>query len=133
RWPLGQQSSDCADIGRSTKAQRYTTHGNAAQAFNQELHSGDYAHLLAALRSGDPYTAKNSGLVSQELSAWGSQKFAQRYFGETANAPGRGGGGGIRAPHALGGWHDVQHSVNVRLPATLRQSNRYTVRALQAL
>src|SRR5690242_5558457 len=52
-WPLGRQSSDCADLGRSTMAQRYTTHPNAAQAFNQELHSGQYPHLLAALRSPD--------------------------------------------------------------------------------
>lgn len=128
-------STDCASLPAVTaKAQRYTSHGNAAHAFYVQLHAG-YAHaLLAALQSGDPYTANNTGVVAQDLSSWGSQKFAQRYFTETANAPGRGGGGaGPKDAQLLRGWRSLQHSVGHDMRSALHSSAKSRRAALQAL
>jgi hypothetical protein len=126
-------STNCASLPAITaRAQNYTTHANAAHAFYVQTHAGYAKALLAALKSGDPYTVTDTGTVATDISAWGSQKFAEVYFTETAGAPGRGGGGGI-APQALKGWHDVRRSVNTKMPAALQHSEKMVRRALQDL
>lgn len=128
-------SSDCASLpGLIPKAQRYTTHGNGAHAFNVQVHQSRYAALLSAMETGDPYTTNNTGEVAQDIALWGSRAFSQRYFDETKNAPGRGSGGdGISAPRAHKGWHDIRRSVNHNWPRALKASERQTRAALRRI
>ena len=121
-------STRCAALPSGREAQAYTSHASAANGFADELNLTDYPNLREALASGNPYGPAHRNGVGLDLQKWGSIRWQAAYLKETAPPP-----PGIHAPHALHGWHDVQHSVNVRLPATLRQSNRHTVRALQAL
>ncbi len=99
-------------------AQNYSTTGNAVHAFDVQIHQNAYQHLLAALLTGNPYTASGTGLASQDLTKWGSQKFAQFFFNATAGAPGRGGG---YKPTSTKAWGSVQRSVNRGLPTMLRR------------
>jgi len=125
---------NCADnTGVLPKVKRYQDHTQAANAFKFELLYPWADAIRRALDSGNPYQFKGSDEVVSDLISWGSVKYANVYAAATTGAGGGGGGGGAHAPHTLGGWKDLRHSVNVHLPATLRQSNRYTVRALQAL
>ena len=73
----------------------------------------------------------NTGIVAEELTAWGSEKFAQRYFAETVGAPGR--GGGVVDTDALKGWSDLQRSVNRHMPEALHHSSQQTALALRLL
>lgn len=125
-------SSNCAELpGLLAHAQAYPTTGDAVHAFDVQIHEGAYGDLLAVMLTGNPYTATGTGLASEAIAAWGSEKFAHRYFAETANAPGR--GGGIVDGDALKGWSDLQRSFNKRLPAALTASQATTSRALRAL
>lgn len=115
-------STNCHSLPAITaRAQNYTTHGNAAHAFYVQTHAGSSKALLAALASGNPYTVDDTGAVATDLSAWGSQGFAQRYFAETAGQRGGGGGGGPTAPHSTKAWGQLQNQVNRQLPTTLRK------------
>lgn len=126
-------STDCATLPAIlAKAQHYTARGNAAYAFHVETHQGWASALLAALKSGDPYNVHYTGKVASELSAWGSQTFAERYFKETANAPGRG-GGHVQAPQTLRGWNDVRHEINHEAPRVVRHSQAMMRQALREL
>ncbi len=112
-------SSNCHTLpGINARAQNYSTTGNAVHAFTVQIHQAAYAHLLAALKTGNPFTASGTGLASQDLTKWGSQGFAQWYFNQTANAPGRGGG---YKPTSTKAWGSVQKSVNHGLPTMLRR------------
>jgi hypothetical protein len=127
-------STNCKKLTTTRTAQNYAGHAGAASAFRAEIQSGNYPHLRAALASGKPYNVSDSHDVIGDLIVWGSEKFAfelTNNYGQPQPQPPT--GGQIRAPHALGGWGDMQRSVNRNLPATLKQSNRYTVRALQSL
>jgi hypothetical protein len=122
---------NCAPLpGLNVQAQRYTTTGNAVHAFTVQIHQARYSHLLAALRSGNPYTAASPGLIAADLAAWGSQTFAQRFFNQTVT---NAGGAAGYAPTALPAWADLQRQVNHGLPVALRRLsglNRATKNAL---
>ena len=128
-------ASNCHSLpGVTARAQNYSTTGNAVHAWDTQIHQSGYKALLAAMMTGDPYTASNTGQASQDLTAWGSQTFAHTYFNETGGAPGRGGGGGtVRAPHALNAWADLRTTMNRGLPSMLRtvsKLNRQTSRQI---
>jgi hypothetical protein len=119
-------STNCHSLpGVTARAQNYTTHGNAARAFFDETHRASSTALIAALKSGDPYTVSNTGNVAQDLTAWGSQKFAQFYFNETAGQRGGSGGGDNYAPHAMKAWGEIQKTVNKKMPQTLRRMSGF--------
>ena len=125
-------STNCAGLpGVVAHAQAYPTTGDAVHAWDVQIHQGAYADLLSVMLSGNPYTAVGTGLASEAITAWGSERFAQRYFTETANAPGR--GGGIVDGDALKGWSDLQRSFNKRMPTALTASQATTARALRVL
>ncbi len=112
-------SSNCHALpGVNAHAQNYSTTGNAVHAFDVQIHQNAYRHLLAALMSGDPYTASGTGLAAQDLAAWGSRGFSQFFFNATAGAPGRGGG---YKPTSTKAWGSVQKSVNHGMPTMLRR------------
>jgi hypothetical protein len=119
-------STNCHSLPAITaKAQNYTTHGNAAHAFYVQTHAGSSKALLAALASGNPYTVNDTGTVAEDLSAWGSQKFAQAYFAETAGQRGGGGSPDTYAPRSVRAWGELQKQVNRTLPRTLRHMAGY--------
>jgi hypothetical protein len=45
----------------TARAQNYSTTGNAVHAFDVQIHQNAYQHLLAALLTGNPYTASVPG------------------------------------------------------------------------
>ena len=113
-------ASNCHALpGINARAQNYSTTGNAVHAFDVQIHQNAYRHLLSAMLTGNPYTASGSGLAGQDLTAWGSQGFAQFYFNATAAAPGRSGG---YKPTSTKAWSSVQRSVNHGLPTMLRRT-----------
>lgn len=128
-------STDCARLPAITpKAQHYTSHAQAAQAFLFEIDGTNVKQLRNALESGDPFSVNNTGIVSEQIDFWGSTTFARFYFNETASAPGRGGStAAFHDSHALAGWADIRHSVNHNMPKALHDSQRLTRTALRRL
>lgn len=123
-------STACADLPNGRKARNYTSHAQAASAFTAQLKSGNYPHLLAALRSGQPYAVANPSLVAQDLGKWGSGIFQQEYVA-SATVPGSGGGSNLNAPRAHGGWRDLRKSVNRNMPHALNRAGSLTRQALR--
>jgi hypothetical protein len=124
-------ASNCHALPAVTaRAQNYTTHGNAAHAFFVETHRASSTALINALESGDPFTVNNTGSVAANLTAWGSQTFAQFYFNQTA---GQRGGGVGNTTDALKGWKHMRKSFNHHMPDALNYSERQGVRALHSL
>lgn len=114
------ESSNCKQTGYVGRYyQRYTDRIWTRTAFYAQMTSGDYPHLRAALRSGNPYTVSDYLDVSKDIGKWSSGPFSSVYLGEMQS------GGPIptlKAPQALAGWKDVQHSVNRGMPAALKAS-----------
>lgn len=128
-------STNCGSLPGGTRhAQHYTTHAQAAKAFDEELRSGNFPHLLAALLSGNPYTVSVPNDVAIDISRWGSGIFEVIYHGETG-APEGGGGGPVilKAPQALAGWHDLRKTFNNKLPTVLGEVEKMNRRSLQVL
>ena len=116
-------SKNCHATGQTgVSIQRYTNHTWARTAFNTEIHSGKYAHLLAALKSGNPYTVKDAGAVASDLGSWTSVKFGNTYLAETQT----GGTSASFAPHATRGWADLQRSINRGGPTALRKISGFS-------
>lgn len=74
--------------------QNYATTRQGAQATAAFFHMPNFTAILAALRSGDPYSyatksTQNTRDVAGALAKWGSVSFAQRfaYEGSGGNAP----------------------------------------------
>lgn len=125
---------DCHKLTATRTAQNYTTHGNAATAFKDEIHSRNFPHLLAALKVADPYQEPNPSSVAADLRVWGSPAFATYYLSHSNVGTGAGGDGGSGAiPHAHKGWEDLRKSVNHKLPGSLKQSDRNVAAALRSL
>lgn len=128
-------ASDCAPLpGLTVKAQKYPTHGDAETAFVAQLDANYAKALLSALKTGNPYTADNTGDVTTSLAAWGSVRFSRTFFADTGSAPGRGGvSTGIAAPKAHDGWRDLRHTLNHTVLSELRDSRRITSAALRSM
>jgi hypothetical protein len=109
--------------------QRYTSHTWARTAFNSQIHSSRYAAILAALRSGNPYTVKNPGSVATQLGEWSSTDFANIYLNEAQSGPPT----PITAPRAHKGWADMRRSVNHHWGAALAASDHEIRAALRSL
>ena len=124
-------SSPCGALPTGRQARNYTSPAQAASAFNAQLKSGAYPHLLAALRSGQPYAVANPSLVAQDLGKWGSGIFQQEYMNSVATPPPVP-GSNVNAPRAHGGWRDLRRSVNRTMPHSLNQAGRLTRLALRA-
>lgn len=128
-------SSDCHTLPGGRVAQKYGSHSSAANAFSDQLNLSNnpgFPHLARAFQSGNPLsdTAKVQTFLD-DLTRWGSAEFVS-YLEYQLSISGSS-GGSIRAPHALSGWHAIQHSVNVNMREALRSSERQRIRALQSL
>lgn len=113
---------------------KYPSHAAAARAFDIQIHNTKAKALLDALNSGNPFQGVDRAPVVSVLKHWGSPSFATWYENATADGTtGGGSGGGGVAPHTHKAWHDLQRTINKRLPAATRhvsEANRATLRAL---
>jgi hypothetical protein len=126
---------NCHKLTASRTAQNYTTHTHAATAFSDQLHSGNFPHLLAALKTSNPYNYSDPAGVVADLKTWGSPKQAAYYqkFATGGSGGGGPGGGSGSAPHAHTGWADLQRSVNQKLPAAMNRADKDARDALRSL
>lgn len=129
-------SSNCgALLPGPGPAQRYAAHTDAARAFATQIHRASAKPILDALKTGNPYTVSNPADVGAALTTWGSQTFERPYLNETVGPPGKPPPKPpprqLKAPQALGGWKDLQRTVNHHMPDTLRESARNRDRALR--
>lgn len=107
----------------------YPSHTAGIGATAEQLRTAPYAAILAALKSGDPYTVNDYVKVADELTTWGSVTFAGDYLNTSqAGAPKP-----LTAPRAHKGWADMRHSVNHNWPAALRSSEHQIAAALRSL
>lgn len=127
-------ATNCKKLTDTRTAKNYTSHAQAATAFSQQIHSGQFPALLRALNSAIPYQQPSVAAVVADLRKWGSPGFAT-YYRNHANAGsggGQGGGGGSGEPHVHKGWHDIRRSVNTHMPRALAQAEHLTRQALRA-
>ena len=113
---------------------KYPSHAAAAHAFTIQLHNTRAAALLDVLNSGNPFQVGDRSAAVAVLKQWGSLAFARWY--QEANSDGTTGGGpssGGKGARAHSGWSDLRRSVNARLPAALRSSERNVHAALRSL
>jgi hypothetical protein len=102
-------STNCAPTSLvGVHAQRYTSHTWARTAFNSQIHSGDYPHLLGAFQGGNPYGVKSPGLVASNIGEWQSINFANVYLSKAQAGPTV----EVKAAKAHKGWADIRHSFN---------------------
>jgi len=111
-------------------AQNYDSLNAGKRAFAAQLHSGKYPHLLAALKSGDPYklTGTDAGDVGADLAAWGSERFAQQFVKRQTQPSGT-----LDAPQAMKGWQSIRKAVNRGMPAALGNAEHVTAASLRTL
>lgn len=109
--------------------QRYSSHLWARTGWAVEIRSGHYPHLVAALRSGNPYTYSGYLDVEGDLNRWGSGPFGAVYVNDLESGP----PASLKAPQALSGWKALRKSVNRDMPAALRQSQKARQAALRSL
>lgn len=128
-------ATQCAPLATTGgHARNYATSGDAVHAFSVQINQAAYHDLKVAMLTGNPYTADNTGVAAGDIAAWGSESFAQWYFSQTANAPGRGGGPvPVNAPQAHKGWADMRRSVNHHWPQALAASDRHIRIALRSI
>jgi hypothetical protein len=107
----------------------YPTRSAGIHATAKQLHQPQYAAILAALRSGNPYTVRDVTKVTNELKAWGSVTFAGSYNSTAQSGPVK----PITAPRAHKGWADMRRSINHRWPHALHASDRQIRAALRSL
>lgn len=126
-------SPNCAALhGIFPQAKRYATHGNAATAFNREIHL-DFAHLLlVAMNTGNPYQVKNFNDVGSVFVSWGTPQMLNAYL-NTAQGSQAGGGDGGGSAALLPGWHSVRRSLNTNWRKGLNKSEREIQAALRSL
>lgn len=107
----------------------YPTRSAGLHATAKQLHQPEYAAVLAALKSGNPYTVNDPAKVTDELKTWGSVTFADAYTSLTQTPPPK----QITAPRAHKGWADMRKSINHHWPAALAASEHQIAVALRSL
>lgn len=129
----GTESKDCAHLWvfqKSAQAQAYTDRIWARTAWYGQITSGNYKHLVAALKSGNPYTKELVQGVAHDVGRWGSDKFANAYITEVfAGGPPP----TLKAPQALRGWTDLQRAFNTHLPQSMHASQKARAHAHRQL
>lgn len=116
----------------AASVQSYPSHGVGAAATARTLLSGLYKAIVAALRSGDPFSYHAAYQVASNIRTWGTDEWANVYL--TLAALSQPGGIGQTlppivppppaafAPSVHHGWGGLQRSVNRRLPTALARS-----------
>lgn len=124
-------STSCKRLTPSRVARNYTSHASAATAFSGELKSGNFPHLLAALKESNPYAYSDPSGVEANLRTWGSPGQAD-YYAKNATGGSTSSAGG-HAPRAHSGWASMQRSLNDHWRPTLNRSAKNIDAALRSL
>lgn len=124
-------STSCKRLTPSRVARNYSSQAQAEAAFAGQIKSGNYPHLLAALKTDNPYAYSDPAGVEADLKAWGSPDQAA-YYAKNATGGGTTSSSG-RAPRAHSGWASMQHSLNDHWRPTLNRSARNVDAALRSL
>lgn len=128
------KSKDCKPANipyhLSAQFQAYSDRVWTRTAFSAQLKSRHFPYILAAFRTGDPYTVSDVYPLAKNLGKWGSKNFANylidlRFQGGPPPT--------LKAPQALRGWSDLQRSVNRALPHALTGSQHARSAALREL
>lgn len=119
----------------------YPSASAGAQATAATLKNGNYPSIMAALRTGDPYTFANASGVADNISTWGTPNYAAAFLlaaGAPAGAPGANPPPTpAPAPVPTTGkatleqaWRNLTHSLAVRNPRRVK-ANRIIVGVLR--
>jgi hypothetical protein len=128
-------ATNCGTLpGIFAHAKHYTSHAQAATAFNDEIHAAFARALLDAMNTGNPYQVSNASDVGSVFVSWGSDKMLNVYLNAAAaggpGAPPPGGSGSTDIHH---GWNSVRRSLNKNWPHSLNTSERNVHAALRSL
>ena len=121
-------SSKCQQLTATRAAQTFSSPADAADAFAGQIHSGNFPHLLALLKSAEPPTTNTYADVSADLRKWGSASYAGYIAQHYGPLP-----VGIGAPQAHRGWSALQDSLNRKMRPSLQQASKSTDAALRHL
>ena len=111
----------------SVGVKNYLTQYDGLQATAKTLRNGNYDAILAALRSGNPYTFSEPLAIAQALRTWGTGTFAEVFTQATIQPlPGSAGAPnpGAVAPGGHRGYADFKNSLGRHLPTQLERSRR---------
>lgn len=131
-----------ASLYNSVGVRNYTNPKQGTTATATTLENGNYPALLAALRSGDPYTFFNPQGVAANLKTWGSSTFVPVYLLKAGSPAGAGGtpppGGTITATGVIGtsghrGYADLRNSLAKHLRKDLDVSRSLGLTTLRGL
>ncbi len=109
-------------LPNGVKAYPSTKAGTAATKIT--LQNGNYPDIIAALKTGDPYTYAQPDKVAAQITKWGTPRYAAEYL-LTAGSP-----GGVPAATVTTtgdvvslekAWHNLIHMIGTRSPARARQ------------
>ena len=131
-----------ASLYNSVGVRNYTSPKQGTTATAATLENGHYPALLAALRSGDPYTYIDPNGVAANLGTWGSSTFVPVYLLKAGSPGGTGGTpppaqrtGSLPSyePSVFSGYADWRNSISKHLPRQLdgsRKTGEATLRLL---
>jgi len=120
----------------SVGVKNYLTQADGIQATATTLRNGRYDAILAALRSGNPYTYAEPVAVAQAIRTWGTGTFAEVFTQATITPlPGTAAtpNPGAVAPNGHRGYADFRDSLGRHLPTQLEQSHRLGRATLRTL
>ena len=126
----------------SVGVKNYTSQTQGAQATVTTLRNGHYPAILAALKTGDPYTYIDPNGVAADIRTWGTGNFAASYLLSAGSFTGQGGTpppaittdtSQYRPAVSFNGYADLRNSVSRHIPTQLRRAQRNGEIALQLL
>lgn len=85
RLPL-PGSNRCKELPNGLYAQSYTTKADGLAATVAQFALANHAAIVAALKTGDPFTIEDPATVEKELGLWSADTFAAKYATQ-AQAP----------------------------------------------
>lgn len=129
-------STNCKQVTGAVYVQAYSTHAHAVAATTKQLEEPPFAPILAALKTGNPFTYANWQEVVGALGTWGAHAYAVQYGNEAQAVQGRAGGGGTissDASRSLAGYKHFSQQLSHTLPQQLHQAQQLRAQAVAHL
>jgi len=152
QWHLHEQSScafnplnttlkrfggtNCVHVSGATYVQRYPDATAGTSATVATLQEPQYADILRALKSGDPFAVFYAQSVANDLRTWGSGTFATWYLNHLTAQPApppptsSGATPPTPATRATTAWRHLLKAIDRDVPGELRESARIRARIL---
>lgn len=122
------RSSNCVQTSTPRVwVQAYPSHAAGAAATVSTLKGGLYFAIVAALKTGNPFTYPDSATVALQISTWGTHGFADWYLQQAGGTqPGQTAPPTVESATASGhrGYADLRNSLARHLPTQLAFSRR---------